>query len=283
MLKRYLEHLKTTGRKDLTLESYASAYRAFEKFMATTPIESTTGLDLRAWKSWMLKEGRAAGTINQRLIAMKAFFRWATEQGDVREEQLASIRAVPEIPITALGVRTLEPDLLRRFLRTVEVDCTKRDRAIVYLLYSGLRESEVVGLTVRDLTLNTHRGSVLIRGEHVKRSSQREVPLGRQARVYLLDHLEEKQPTDQVFVGERGPLTTDGIYKVVSKLGMKAGVEISPHQLRHEFSRRFLETNQNDLKGLQTLLGHSNIEITARHYARKRLSDLQVQVEKLEQ
>ena len=87
---------------------------------------------------------------------------------------------------------------------------------------------------------------------------------------------------DHVFTGERGPLTTDGIYKLVQKYGLMSGVSISPHQLRHEFSRRFLETNQNDLKSLQTLLGHASIEITARHYARKRLSDLQEQVERLD-
>ena len=192
------------------------------------------------------------------------------------------MRAVPEVASPRLGAKTLEPDAFRRFLRVVELEGSPRDRAIVYLLLSGLRVSEVAGLHRDDLEINAHRGLVRIRGEHVKRSSYREVPLSRQARIYVAAHLNQLDPQGAVFVGERGPLTTDGTYKIVKKYGELAGVELHPHVLRHEFAMRYLAGNQNDLVGLKALLGHAQLETTAKFYSRKRLEDLRVGVERIE-
>ena len=180
-----------------------------------------------------------------------------------------------------LGAKVLDPDSFRRFLRAVELQATARDRAIVYLLLSGLRISEVAGLRAADIELNAHRGSLYIRGEHVKRSAYRQVPLSRQARVYLAEHLKVTTPDGIVFHGERGAMTTDGIYKVVAKYGQMSGVDIHPHLLRHHFSRGYLDANQNDIVGLQLLLGHAQLETTARYYARKRFEDLEAGVEKV--
>lgn len=278
--QKYLGWLRSTGRKDATLQAYASSHREFFRFLGGRTLKDVTGLDLRNWKTSMLSLSRAPATINSRLIAIKAYADWVHRQDRLTDQQLQTIRAVPEIQSPPLGAKTLPPEEFQRFLRTIELQASVRDRAIIYLLLSGLRVSEVAGLKADDIEMNAHRGSIQIRGEHVKRSAYRQVPLSKQSRVYLTEHLNAK-PCGLVFHGERGALTTDGIYKIVVKYGCLAGIDIHPHQLRHEFSRLYLAANQNDLVALQNLLGHAQLETTARFYARKTMENLREGVDRI--
>ncbi|MGK5083254.1 tyrosine-type recombinase/integrase [Bdellovibrionota bacterium FG-1] len=285
-IQEYLGFLKARGRKDQTIDSYASAHRSISAIISSRtgePFDLTrvAGLDIRDWKSEQLKAGKATTTINHRLVFLKAYVAWAVQSGVVTRERSESIQAVPELPMTRLGAKTLPQEEFRRFMRNVELTASPRDKAIVYLMLSGLRVSEVAGLRHEDISLSVNRGILEIRGEHVKGSSSRTVPLARQARIQLRAHLGDEFGQGLVFNGERGPLTTDGIYKLVRKLGALVGVKTHDHLLRHHFAMNFLEENPGDLVALQNLLGHSSLETTSRHYVRKRLADLEAGVEKL--
>ncbi len=156
-----------------------------------------------------------------------------------------------------------------------------RDRAIFALLFTGFRVSEVAGLRVSDLRVYPSKGSVLIQGEHVKGTKYREVPIGAEARRAILAYLSFKRPISAVFVGKRGPLSPNGIYKLFLRYCEVAGIDATPHTCRHTFAKRYLAVTQNDLVGLSQALGHSNVNVTAR-YARRSLADLQVGIERCE-
>ena len=287
MHELFLDYIKAAGRKDKTLESYRDGFAAFHRFCDTQTGErpsliKLTGMDLRAWKSDMLAKRQAPATINHRLGLLKHFAEWATRAGHLTQLQLEAIRAVPEIATQKLGVVTLEPEPFRRFLRAVEMSPSKRDQAIIHLLLNGLRVSELVGLSVEDVSVTLNRGSVVIRGEHVKRSSHRDVPLGRQTRLYLKSYLDHESPTGPVFMGQRGPITESGVDKIVRRYGAAVGVQTHCHLLRHQFGELYLNENPGDLVGLQHLLGHASVDTTARHYVRKRFSDLETGVDKID-
>jgi len=175
---------------------------------------------------------------------------------------------------------TLSSEELRRFLRFVEQAASIRDQAIVNLLMHGLRVSEVVGLRVGDVHVAGGHGWLEIRGSHTKRSSQRRVPLNRQARASLLAHFEAAQPTDFVFSGQRGPLGPSGLDKLIRRLCAAAGLKAHAHTFRHQFAELFLRANPGQIAELQALLGHTSPETTLRHYARRRYSDLESGVER---
>jgi site-specific recombinase XerD len=55
------------------------------------------------------------------------------------------------------------------------------------------------------------------------------------------------------------------IWRIIRRLGERAGVEVFPHALRHAFSVRFLEQHPGEIEALQRLLGHSKLETTQRY------------------
>ena len=104
-----------------------------------------------------------------------------------------------------------------------------------------------------------------------------------EARRALSDYLEVRPviASDRVFVGRRGPLTEDGVRKLVAKYARRAELEgVTPHVLRHSFGKQALDTGV-DLVTVATLLGHERLETTA-IYTRPSKMDLEAAVAKLE-
>jgi integrase/recombinase XerD len=72
-----------------------------------------------------------------------------------------------------------------------------------------------------------------------------------------------------VFWGQRGPLTTSGVFQRLKRLARTAQIHgrSNPHAFRHGFVRGALQ-NGADLSTVARLVGHSNVGITAQFYAR---------------
>ena len=144
---------------------------------------------------------------------------------------------------------------------------TLRDRALLEVMYAcGLRASETIGLELADIDLR--EGFLRARG---KGSKERLVPLGRQAIAAISAYLRGGRPK---LVGERhepklfvnfrgGPLTRQGLYKIVQRHARDAGLagQMSPHTLRHSFATHLL-AGGCDLRAVQEMLGHADIATT---------------------
>ncbi|HEV7564291.1 MAG TPA: site-specific tyrosine recombinase XerD [Solirubrobacterales bacterium] len=142
-----------------------------------------------------------------------------------------------------------------------------RDRALLEVMYAcGLRASETIGLELGDV--NAHEGFLRARG---KGSKERLVPLGRQAIAAINAYMRGGRPKligerhePKLFVNFRGgPLTRQGLYKIVQRHARDAGLagRMSPHTLRHSFATHLL-MNGCDLRAVQEMLGHADISTT---------------------
>ena len=70
-------------------------------------------------------------------------------------------------------------------------------------------------------------------------------------------------------------LTTRGIEYIIEKLARKIGLKITPHTLRHTFATHMLNEGA-DLKCVQELLGHENLQTTSiyTHVTNERLRNV---------
>jgi integrase/recombinase XerC len=141
----------------------------------------------------------------------------------------------------------------------------RRDRAIFELIYgAGLRVSEAISLNVGDLDLD--QGWVKVIG---KGSKERTVPLGRPAIEAIQTMLSDRadQGSVPLFVNFRGGrLTARSVARALAKhlVRIAASRSISPHGLRHSFATHLLAAGA-DLRGIQELLGHSQLSTTQRY------------------
>ena len=144
----------------------------------------------------------------------------------------------------------------------------RRDRAMLELLYAtGLRVSELVGLELNDLDLESR--VLIARG---KGNKERMVPVGAPAaeavKAYLSGGTREQllhgRKTKDLFVTSRGArLTRQGFAKLLDKCARKIGIRrrISPHKLRHSFATHLLAGGA-DLRSVQAMLGHVDVATT---------------------
>jgi integrase/recombinase XerD len=148
-----------------------------------------------------------------------------------------------------------------------------RDRAILLLLLCGLRASEVTNLTRESISWSeTYDMDILtVIG---KGNVLRLVPLPPDVSNAVRKYDETLSPTRswlfERWNGEK--MNLKAIQVVVVRYSKKAGKEIRPHALRHHYATRLIH-NGVDIRHIQVLLGHKNIQST-QIYTRLDLSDI---------
>ncbi|KWT82059.1 site-specific tyrosine recombinase XerD [Candidatus Magnetominusculus xianensis] len=156
-------------------------------------------------------------------------------------------------------------DVLAILTTRVDTKFVLRDVAMLELMYaSGLRVSELVNVEVDKLEMDA--GFIKVMG---KGSKERLVPVNERARERIKKYLKELRPvilnnkhSPYLFLTNRAePMTRQRFWQTIKAYGQMAGVELSPHTLRHCFATHLLEGGA-DLRSIQKMLGHVDISTT---------------------
>jgi site-specific recombinase XerD len=283
-VRRFAAHLAEIERSEHTVRNYSDDLRAFaawyRRVNQSEPVITTlTGVDAKEWKGYLLngsstplvdaraqprpdpraKVKHAPQTVNRKLAALRSCLKWVEGQewGDKAPHVPKSIRQ--EVP----PPRWLERKERLALLREVERGGVPRDIALIATMYHvGLRISEVAAMTVESIDMSARKGSVEVVGKGRK---HRSVPLNPDVRAALRSLIDwadiEEGP---IWHGQRGPLSANAIWRIVAKYGRRAGIDLTPHELRHTFCRMLAEKGVR-LEQIAALAGHESIETTRRY------------------
>jgi site-specific recombinase XerD len=287
-LKReFLEHLEIEkGRSLKTIENYD---RYISRFLGHTKVflaKQITDSIVREFRLWLNRQsaGKDNETLKRRtqnyyLIALRAFLKYLRKQG------ITSLS--PErIELAKIGERSLDlisSEELERLMKSPQGDTLSslRNRAMLELLFStGLRVSELCALN-HDLDLSKDEFSVRGKGEKI-----RVVFLSENARQVVKEYLKKRTDMDEALFIQLGKnsktadtlrITPRSVERLVKHYATKAGItrKVTPHIIRHSFATDLLQ-NGADLRSVQALLGHANIQTTQvyTHITDKHLRDV---------
>src|SRR6266849_6284384 len=152
-----------------------------------------------------------------------------------------------------------------------------RDELGLMTLYgTGMRRTEVSLLKVSDI--DSQR--MMIRVERGKGGAGRDIPLSSALLETLREYWRWKKPRTYLFPsseGQRGkgrPISDKTVWYACAEAARHAGLtkHVTPHTLRHSWATHLLEAG-TDLRTIQILLGHGDLETTAKylHLSQKHL------------
>ena len=151
-------------------------------------------------------------------------------------------------------------------------------------MLTGLRVSELARLKVGDF--DQKRGALRVwrhkRSEPKQETLAIPAELAEHLKAFIVWKEQASQPTGKdaaLFVGKRGPLTTQGLMQVWKSAIKRAGLpkELSIHSARHTMAVHLLRKTGN-LRQVQKQLGHASPATTANMYADVSFEDMQAGV-----
>ncbi|MFC2062614.1 tyrosine-type recombinase/integrase [Chloroflexota bacterium] len=212
------------------------------------------------WGSNNSRANRKAGpvTVQRYYTGLKVFFNWCVADGYFEFSPMATLKK-PKAPKKI--VKAIVPEDITRLLNAIngrDFNSIRNKTIIVLALDTGLRLSEIANLKLLEIKDET----ITVTGKGAK---QRVVRIGAKVQKaiwrYMLVRQQIADGCNALWVTRQGtPLSIDGVHQMIVKLGKKLGLEVSPHRLRHSFALYYLR-NGGDVFTLQTLLGHSTLEI----------------------
>lgn len=264
--------LRARGRQQSTIDSYATVGEQLATFLDATgrPVlaAEVRKEDIEAHLAAMFDRGISPATVAKHYRSLQQLFRFLVEDDEIEVSPMAKMHPpkVPEQPVPILTDDELKALLKVCAGKTFE---NLRDTALIRLFVdTGIRASELVGITVEDLDLATQTTRVLGKG-----GRERVVPFGVRTTEALRKYMKARarlplaKGSEQFWMGRKGPLTDSGVRQLLERRGLDAGIEnLHPHRFRHTMAHRWLD-NGGQEQDLMRLAGWRTREMVGRYAA----------------
>lgn len=273
--KDFLEYLKYERRVSVnTVDSYGENLLLLKNY---------TNKDLISLKKEDIKDfldnvEATARTKAHYLTVFNSFYKYLVFMDKIKSNPCDGIKA-PKLE-KKLPTYLTNEEIAKLFNIRLTKPVDYRNKAILEVMYAtGARISEVINLEVNQIDFEECIIRVVGKGK-----KERIIPLDDVAIEALDNYINNYRPFliknetyNYVFLNKNGEkISRQMIFKILKNLANKAGIikEISPHTLRHSFASNLLN-NGADLRVIQELLGHENLETTEiySHLQNKKIKD----------
>ena len=264
--------------KDTTRRWYALRLGNLLEFLGDVQIATISLAQLEDWRATLLSTknrwsdhptrptktgGLSRNTVHGYIRASRRFFNWCVSRGHL-EKSPADGLAFPRI--TKSLPKAMSDSDASKILKALENH--PRNYAIISLfLASGGRLNEITNIQLSDLDLVGRRAIIYNEKKNEIEYLRFDPKTATALHRYLLT-----RPTDMgdnLFIGQRGPLTDSGIYQIFRKTAKRLGIQgyYNPHSARHAFARRTLQKGKTDLGTVSRLMRHADVGVTHKFYA----------------
>ena len=254
-LRGFQTYLMRLERSENTIASYLRDVAAFLQWYDDDP-ETIQEMTLIHYKRYLNQKEKSVITANRKLASVNAFCRYLYEAQilpEVYAVKLTKSRDKPQYK----GVPMLELRILRESI--ISSGNTLHVCIIELLLATGIRVSELTGLTLSDIALS-EQSCIRVMG---KGSIYRTIPLNDAATAALAEYLivRGNAGTDRLLLGQRGPLGRGAVEIILGNYGKALGIKVTPHRLRHSLAYQLIKSGVA-MTTIQQILGHESILTT---------------------
>jgi len=198
------------------------------------------------------------GTINRELTVLQAALRWAFKRGEI-----GFLPAIARLPLPPPRSRFLTEEEVTR-LKQASVEHPHIHNFILIALMTGQRIEAILSLRWDQVDFKT--GLVDFNDPDIpmphRRKGRAVVPMSNALRTLL-----EGLPKDCIYVISKGGKRLRDFRVAWRQVMEKAGLDITPHILRHTVATQLAQKNV-PMPQISRLLGHRSSAITERVYAK---------------
>jgi site-specific recombinase XerD len=254
-----LEELQRRNYSAITTRNYLRVVADFAKYFGKSP-DKLGPNELRTYQAYLLQDRKLTpGTVVNWVAALRFFF-----VKTLKRHQFRDFLPYPQD-------RRRLPTVLSReeVSRLINAAGTLFRRTLLMTLYgTGMRRAELAHLKVSDI--DSQR--MIVRVVAGKGGKDRDLPLSpalleilreywrwRKPRLYLFPTRTCRRRLDQ-------PISDKTVWIACNEAARQAGIRkrVTPHTLRHSWATHLLEAG-TDLRTIQVLLGHGDLETTAQY------------------
>lgn len=249
----YIDHL---GSKP-TAKTMRYTGKAILPFYGSFRPDQISVADCRKYIDLRSGKKKAVGTIHTELGHLRSALRWAAKTG-----LIARAPHIERPPKPASSVKPMSDDQLRAMVDACVAPHVRL--AVILLIATGARVGAILDLTWDRINFAT--GIIDLRlPDGVTRKGRAVVPMNRMAR-HALESAYEARLSDYVVEWAGKPVKSirTGYKSAMRRAGLR---DHSIHQIRHTVAVKMLQAGR-PLVEVSQFLGHSNIQITEKTYAR---------------
>lgn len=234
-----------------TISTYLACLRSFFQYFKDTEPKELHKTDILNYLESLIQKGYSKSSQNQHINAIKFYYEKVL--GKKREfYYVERPRKDKKLPVV------LSKEEVQRLFQS---SYNLKHKTILAIIYScGLRVSEMINMKITDI--DYERNTIWIRNS--KSNKDRQVQLAFQIQELIKQYTLRYKPKQYLINGMNGgKYSSASIQKMIKATARRAAIvkDITPHTLRHSFATHLLE-NGTDIRFIQHILGHSNIQTT---------------------